>query len=126
MEQNRDKFYFHFTNSSNLLGIKRSGVIVPRTPGYRKNFGRGVYVSTLDPFSNSKDFLKDKFFLPGARESVKLKLRHFIAINKEDVVETGASVKLYPGRDGVFKVEPPKSENLPLYEIRHCFGNKPD
>ena len=124
MKQNRSEFYFHFTNSENFASIKSSGVLIPKTPRYKDNFGQGVYVTTLDPFSNSDDFLKDKFFLPGARKSVKLKLRHFIALNKEDVIKTGASVEPYPNRDELFKVKP-KSKNLPLYEIRHCFGNKP-
>ena len=94
---------------------------MPCQPIYRNNIGKGIYVTTLDPFTNNRDFLREQLFLGGNSPIVRQKLDCFVAIHREDVKKCRAVVIPYPGRSSALKIVP-ASPNLPLYEIRHCFG----
>ena len=93
----------------------------PSTPHYAGNIGEGIYVTTMDPFTNSRTHLRNVLFLGGSSPITKSKLDCYFALSKNDVMTACSLVQQYPRRPKCFRLVP-KNDKLYLNEISHYSG----
>ena len=102
--------------------IRQSRCLIPSTPHYAGNIGAVIYVTTMDPFTNSRCDLRRDLFKGGRSPITKSKLDCYFALNKHDVRAACYLVQQYPERPKCFRLVP---EDLHLYlsDVSHYSGH---
>ena len=124
MRNSSHEYYFHYTSLSSLSDIRRDGFLKPSTPYYSGNIGIGIYVTTMDPFTNSSWELRRDLFRGGASPITRSKLECFFALRKVDVDTACSVVQQYPGRPKCIRLVP-KDNFLYLCDVDHYSSHRP-
>ena len=114
-------YYYHYTTTYAKCKIQTDQYLTQSTPHYRGNIGAGIYVTTMDPFTNSRCDLRRDLFLGGSSPITKSKLDCYFALNKNDVMTACCLVQPYPGRPKCIRLVP-KNDKLYLNEVSHYSG----
>ena len=101
--------------------IRRDRYLKPSTPHYSRNIGKGIYVTTMDPFTNSRWDLRWELFLGSNSSATSCKLLCYFALNKYDVMTACSLVQQYPGRPNCIRLVP-KNDKLYLSDVSHYSG----
>ncbi len=120
---NRTAYYYHYTTQDRQKSILQDKNIKPGIPFYKRDLGKGVYVTNLDP-STPKDVLREQLFRGGGSPIVSSKLQYFIALNKEDVHRLGFVKEQYRDRDpprDAYRLTP-GDKPIDLTKVRHFAG----
>ena len=112
-------YYYHYTSQESLGLIKRSGYLIPMSG----DIGKGIYVTTLDPFNHSEIQLRQQLFNGSNSSCAISKLESFVALDKYDVIAACSVVQVYPGRHSCLQMVP-MDDKLWLFDVKHYYGSR--